>query len=87
LRDTALLESPALEDACWAVVLGLCRAAYGPELTPLQVGFTHAAPACRGDYLALFGCPVQFDAAASELVLDPALADARLPAGNRGSSR
>jgi len=82
-----LPDIPALEDARWGVVLGLCRGAYGPGCDPLEVAFTHAAPACQGDYFALFRCPVRFNAPVAELVFDRALVERPLPAANRELAR
>lgn len=77
-------EPPALENARWATVLGMCREAYGPKLEPLEVSFTHPAPSdCSGAFFGFFRCPVRFGAAHSELVLDRRLAEAELPALNR----
>lgn len=73
----------ALQDARWAVVLGLCREAYGPGCGPLEVTLTHAAPPCQGEYFALFRCPVRFDAPVTELVFDRAMVERPLPAANR----
>ena len=82
-----LPDIPALEDARWAVVLGLCRGACGQGCDPLEVAFTHAAPICRGDYFALFRCPVRFDAPVTQLVFDRALVERPLPAANRELAR
>lgn len=78
---------PAMQDARWAIVLGLCRAAYGPGCDPLEVAFTHAAPACQGDYFGLFRCPVHFNAPVAQLVFDRALVERPLPASNRELAR
>jgi len=83
VQDPRIHDSPALEDARWAVVLGLCRAAYGNALTPVEVSFHHPEPSCRGDYYGLFRCPVRFDAPESLLVLDRAQVETPLPAANR----
>lgn len=83
LLDTDIAEPPALQDARWAVVLGLCRAAHGPGFSPLDIAFTHPAPPCRAGYFGLFRCPVRFGAPVSEMVLDRAEAEAPLPAASR----
>lgn len=74
---------PALEDARWAVILGFCRYAFGPNLDPVEVSFTHGAPASTGPYFGLFRCPVQFGAPVPRLVFSPEDADRPLPARNR----
>lgn len=63
--------------------MGLCRAVYGEDFAPEEVSFSHPAPSCRADYSGLFRCPVQFDAAVPEIVLDRALAEAPLPTENK----
>jgi AraC-like DNA-binding protein len=79
-----LAEPPALENARWAVVLGMCREAYGPTLDPLQVSFTHPPPSqCTGAFFGFFRCPVHFGAAHSELILDRRIVEQELPALNR----
>ena len=83
VQNLGMPEPPALQDARWAVVLGLCRAAHGPDLAPVQISLTHPAPACRGEYFGLFRCPVRFGSPVSELILERAQAEAPLPAGNR----
>jgi AraC-like DNA-binding protein len=83
IQDPEIPDTPALQDGRWAVVLGMCRAAYGSDLEPSEVAFTHPAPRCRGDYFGLFRCPVRFEAPVSQLVLGRAEAERPLPAANR----
>jgi len=83
VTDPDLTEVSALQDGRLAVVFGLCREAYGPSFSPVEVSVTHPAPNCRGDYFGLFRCPVRFDAARPELVLGSAQAEAPLPAASR----
>jgi len=83
VEDPDLPDVPALQDARWAVVLGLCRASHGGDFNPAEVSFTHPAPRCRGDYFGLFRCPIRFDAEAAEFVVDRAVAEAPLPTANR----
>ncbi len=74
---------PELEDARWAVILGICRYAFGQGLDPVEVCFTHPAPAATGPYFGLFRCPVQFDAPAPRLTFSREDAERPLPARNR----
>jgi AraC-like DNA-binding protein len=83
LLDTEIAEPPALQDARWAVMLGLCREAQGVAFSPLDIAFTHSAPICQAEYYGLFRCPVRFAAPAPEMVLDRAQAEAPLPAASR----
>jgi AraC-like DNA-binding protein len=78
-----LAQVPALEDARWAVLLGICRYAFGSNLDPVEVSFAHAAPVSTGPWFGLFRCPVQFGAPAPRLVFSPEDADRPLPARNR----
>lgn len=82
-----LPDIPALQDARWGVVLGLCREAYGQGCDPSEVLFTHDPPVCRGEYFALFRCPVHFQASHAELVFDRSLVERPLPAANRELAR
>jgi len=53
---------PAQEDSGWAVIMSMCRTAYGEDMNPAEVRFLHSAPKCSGDYYAYFRCPITFDA-------------------------
>ncbi len=83
VEDQDLPDVPALQDARWAVVLGLCRAAHGEGFSPTEVSFTHPAPSCRADYFGLFRCPIRFDAEEPQFILDRTQAEAPLPTANR----
>jgi AraC-like DNA-binding protein len=85
--DPSIPDIPPLQDGRWAVVFGLCRAAYGADFAPLEVSFTHSAASCRGDYFGLFRCPILFDAPVSRFTLDLARAERPLPAANRELAR
>lgn len=71
------------EDSGWAVILSMCRAAYGEELNPAEVRFQHSAPKCTGDYYAFFRCPVHFGTEASAILFARADVDRPLPASNK----
>jgi AraC-like DNA-binding protein len=78
-----LPDIPALEDARWAVVLGMCRGACGASLDPLEIALTHPAPRSIGAYFGLFRCPVRFNAPTTRLVFALDQAEMPLPARNR----
>jgi len=82
-----LPDIPALEDGRWAVVIGMCRTAYGAGCDPVEIALTHEAPACRSEYFALFRCPVRFNAPITELLFDRALVERPLSAANRELAR
>ena len=56
---------PTLQDACWSVILRMCRDAYGPDLPLREVQLTHPWQACG--YEQYFGCPVRYESDRSGL--------------------
>ncbi|MFY9976093.1 MAG: AraC family transcriptional regulator [Chromatiaceae bacterium] len=71
------------EDGGWAVLLRMCRAAYGQALNPVEIRFRHSAPQYVGDYYSLFRCPLIFDAPESAILFSRTDALRPLPARNR----
>jgi len=59
-------------DAALAMLLVLCRAAYGPAFCPLRVTVQRPQPDCAERFRELFGAPVEFAQAANAMWLDPA---------------
>lgn len=57
------------------VLLRLCREVVGRKLAPLRASFVHHRSGDLRKVRGLFGCDVQFDAYADELVFDAATAD------------
>jgi AraC-like DNA-binding protein len=78
-----LPDIPALQEARWAIVLGMCRTIGGNEVSPRLVCFTHDAPPCTSEHFGLFRCPVEFRAPVSRLVFDRTLVERPLSAANR----
>jgi AraC-like DNA-binding protein len=70
-------------DVVLSVLLAMCRANYGREITPRRIAFRHAAPADVRPYEALFGCPISFGDDANRFALGRAQADEPLPTSNR----
>jgi AraC-like DNA-binding protein len=70
-------------DIVMAILHAMCRTNFGSALSPGRVAFRRAAPADKGPYEALFGCPVSFGADANRLSIGLADADHPLPTGNR----
>jgi AraC-like DNA-binding protein len=71
------------EDGGWAVILAMCRTAYGQALDPVQVRVRHGVPTCVADYSRLFRCPVVFDAPESSILFSRSDAIRPLPSRNR----
>ena len=69
-------------DAAIAAIVQICRELRGPELSPLEVGISHAAPPCADRFYGYFRAPVRFGTAKPYLVLDKAEARAPLPTAN-----
>ncbi len=77
-------EVPTLEDARWAVLLDMCRRAYGANLDPLEVTFLHSDPGpALGKFYGFFRCPMRFDAPVSSMTFAAEVLDKPLPASNR----
>jgi AraC-like DNA-binding protein len=66
------------ECALAEVVLGV-RALSGQDVVPRAVRFRHAAPADTREHAAIFRAPIAFEAPHTELELDDAALDLRLP--------
>jgi len=73
---------PVRENGGLALVVSMCRRNYGEQLNPVSVSIRHAAPACAGNYYALFRCPVSFQAADYKITFGTADVDLPLPGSN-----
>jgi len=76
-------ESDWYADGDMSILLAMCRANYGNSLEPVSVSFKHPAPACAGEFFALFRCPIHFNAERNCMVLSRKDADKRLPGSNK----
>jgi len=77
-------EVATLEDARWAVVLDICRRAYGADLDPLEVTFLHSEPgSAMGQFYGFFRCPMRFGEPVSSMTFAAEVLDRPLPASNR----
>ncbi len=63
--------SEAAADAAVAMLVQMCRAAYGKDFDPLRVSLQHADFGCAGRYRDEFRCPVDFGAASNAIWIDP----------------
>lgn len=79
------VDEPAiLEDARWAVVLGMCRQAYGADLDPLDITFLHPEPSTHlGEFFGQFRCPMRFGEPVATMTFPVGVLDNPLPASNR----
>ena len=77
-------EPATLEDARWAILLDMCRRAYGADLEPLEVTFLHPDPgSAMGKFYGFFRCPMRFGEPLSSMTFLAAVLDRPLPASNR----
>ena len=58
-----------------AAIACLGRSVTGVEWFPLAVSFQHSQPRDTSEHRRIFGCPIQFQAAANELVIASAMLD------------
>ena len=73
---------PAAADAGVAMILIMCRSAYGDSFQPLRVLFRHGAPQDRGRFESMIGAPVEFDQENYELWMDPGVVTEPLATAN-----
>jgi AraC-like DNA-binding protein len=62
---------PATIDAALAMLLIMCRAAYGENFRPLRVSVRRVAPDCANRFSEFFEAPVAFSQAENAMWLDP----------------
>ena len=74
--------APVMADFGLALVLSMCRTNYGQDLVPEVVTLRRPAPADKGPYERLFGCPVRFAAPEDAFVLSRHAVDRALPTSN-----
>ena len=86
---TVLVDNPArvdppywFSDADLTILMAMCRAIFGDELTPVKVTFRHEPPASTKDYFTCFRCPVEFSAPENSMVLALDDVDTELPGSN-----
>lgn len=79
-----LKEPPAdaTNDAALAMLILMCRAAYGEHFDPLRVTLQHADAGCAARYRELFRCPVAFSQEQNSIWLDPDTAAEPLATAN-----
>lgn len=65
-------------DSSSAILITMCRANYGEELSPVSVSFKHATSPCSGEYYGFFRCPVEFGAKQNQIILPLDVVNKRL---------
>lgn len=65
-------------DSSSAILITMCRANYGEELSPVSVSFKHATSPCSGEYYGFFRCPVEFGAKHNQIILPLDVVNKRL---------
>ena len=61
---------PVAIDSTLAMIMIMCRTAYGEDLRPFRVSLQHPKPECTGCFTDFFGCPVDFLQPETALWLD-----------------
>ena len=73
---------PIAADAAIAMILTMCRSAYGEDFRPRRVLMQHERPSCADRFERLFGAPVDFDQPRYEIWIDPEFIDKPLATAN-----
>ena len=72
-----------LEQARWALILGVCRSIHDGPLDPVEVRLQQPAPSCAARIEAFFHCPMRFAAPAGSMTFDREAAEKPLVTANR----
>ena len=75
-------QQPTRTDSFMAMLLAMCRANCGETFHPSSVSFIHDKPDDPTEFIALFECPVNFNAEANSFNLPLDVADERLISAN-----
>lgn len=74
--------SAAAVDASMAMLLTMCRAAYGENFRPIRVSMQHDEPDCSSRFNELFDAPVAFSKAQNAMWMDPEIVSEPLATAN-----
>lgn len=69
-------------DAALAMLMVMCRAAYGVEFRPIRVTLRREAPDCADRFVEFFSAPVDFDEQENAIWIDPAVISEPLVTAN-----
>ena len=82
ISQLALPTIPIAADAAIAMILIMCRSAYGEDFHPRRVLMHHERPSCADRFERLFAAPVDFDQPRYEIWVDPVVIDEPLATAN-----
>jgi AraC-like DNA-binding protein len=69
-------------DAGMAMIIDMCRKAYGANINPLRVSLQRPEPECKDRFKAFFNAPIMFSAFENALYLDKEQLKEQLPTAN-----
>ncbi|MFA9419151.1 MAG: AraC family transcriptional regulator [Gammaproteobacteria bacterium] len=69
-------------DSSMAMIMTMCRTAYGENLQPIRVSFQHPNPGCSSCFTDFFDAPVGFSQPETALLLDPQVVSTPLTTAN-----
>lgn len=71
-----------LEQARWALILGVCRSIHDGPLDPVELTLQQPPPPCTDRVAACFRCPIRFSAPAGSMIFGRETAERPLVAAN-----
>ena len=81
--EADLSPAPEAMDACFAIIVKMCRAMADSNFSPVAVSFKHSDFGHIDQYIKFFEAPVRFSASEDALWFDREVMQKPLPAGNR----
>jgi len=81
-QPTFAIPSPVALDAALAMLLIMCRAAYGESFQPIAVSVQHDEPDCVQRFNELFRAPIAFSQAENAMWMDPQVVSEPLATAN-----
>lgn len=74
--------APEAIDAGMAMIIDMCRKAYGSNINPLRVSLQRSEPECKARFKAFFNAPIMFSAFENALYLNKEKLKEQLPTAN-----
>ena len=78
-----LSPAPEAMDACFAIIVKMCRAMTDSNFAPVAASFKHLDYGHIDQFIKFFKAPIEFSASVDALLFDRRVLEAPLPAGNR----
>ena len=75
-------QQPTRTDSFMAMLFAMCRANCGEDFHPTSISLTHNKPDDMSEFVALFECPIHFNAAQNRFNVSKEVADMRLVSAN-----